>query len=269
MGPGVPEVFQCRQKSDKTAEDLVDSNTMDACHVDPLRADRQDRLFRYSLCLVFSLTAALVCLIASFVTSWGHINLYNGNPIDDLLNARFLLYIGETAAQQISGSYPSSLRRFDDTWFSEASCGGNGRFSDLCKCIVIKQGTNKLMVVTLVIIMACVALSLVYFAWVAQHARFGTLPASKEPIANVGSHGCRVTEDGLAWSWSEWARDPCAAAVLMWVALWWGVIFGLIAWPIGSELFRQKLLAGLANISPMCVAGRNPARPHAHARFYF
>ena len=213
--------------------------------IDPLRKIRETHLKRLSGVIVFSLVLALVGVITCPFIDWSEILFYDGEAHPDTLQSKAIFSVRETALQQITGTYPTLQRRFDDAWYGEARCDAAQRNGDLCIGIRAKQGTNKLLYCTLVAVACCLAWPLYYFGRVFHAARWRTLSHSEEATVRVSGWGFKLTEDGIHYSWREWTRDPCAYIVLMWIALVWGTVGGLLAWPIGMDLFRIRLKQAL------------------------
>ena len=211
--------------------------------IDPLFSAREALLIRLSSAIVCCLALALIGIITCPFVDWSDILLYDGSTAN-ALNGKVVLSIRETELKQLTGSAPTQQRRVDETWFGEARCATND-FKDgpLCTSIRLKVQTSKVVYVALSVVGFLRAWALAYFSLLLHRARWRILKMAFE--ARVGACGCLVTEDGLSCSWKGWARDPCAFIVLLSMALGWGGVFGLMAWPIGMELFKARFKEAL------------------------
>lgn len=213
--------------------------------MDPLRKIRLTHLRRLSALIIFCLVLAFVGLVTCPFIDWSEILFYDGEAHPDTLQSKAIFSVRETALQQITGTYPTLQRRFDEVWYGEARCDAGQRTADLCTGIRAKLGTNRLLYCTLVLVACCLAWPLYFFGRVFHAARWHTLSHSVEATVRVSGWGFKLTEDGIHYSWREWTRDPCPSIVLLCIALAWGTVAGLLAWPIGMDLFRIRVKQAL------------------------
>ena len=213
--------------------------------MDPLRKIRLKHLQRLSGVIVFCLVLAFVGLLTCPFIDWSELSFYDGEALPETLQSKAIFGVRETALQQITGTYPTLQRRFDDVWYGEARCDAGQRTADLCTGIRAKLGTNRLLYCTLVLVACCLAWPLFFFGRAFHAARWHTLGTSAVATVRVSGWGFMLTEDGIHYSWREWTRDPCPSIVLLCIALAWGTVAGLLAWPIGMDLFKIRLKGAL------------------------
>ena len=64
----------------------------------------------------------------------------------------------------------------------------------------------------------------------------------------VAPQGCLLNDDGISYSRQTMCKDPCIVVVLQAIGLVWGVITGLVGFPIGMELFRTRVASAAAGV---------------------
>ena len=160
------------------------------------------------------------------------------------LNGNLIVALRETVIQQLAGNAPTTIRRADQALYSEYACGTLARLGDFCQGILTKIDTGVLLEIVLIFVLIATVASLAYFSWLTHQLRWNLLQRSDDNV-RVGPYGCLLTEDGLAWSWKGWTRDPCAYITVMAAAGVFAVPFGLIGWVVGVDLLRFRWQIGL------------------------
>ena len=153
----------------------------------------------------------------------------------------FTIAVRETVVQQITGQFPLTQRRFDVNWYQEAQCAQTVQATgDLCQGLIIKMNTGVMMEIILAVMLFGSVWALSYFSWLTHQLRWSLLVRT-EDHARIGPYGCKLTDDGLAWSWKDWLRDPCASIVIMASTFVFAAPIGLIGWVSGADLLRWRI----------------------------